>query len=60
MELIKPGGIINYYEFSSDFDTPINRILDASGSRNVEIINKRYVKSRSPGVWHVSIDAQIN
>jgi tRNA (guanine37-N1)-methyltransferase len=60
MKLIKPGGIINYYEFSSDFDTPINRIVDAAGSRNVEIINKRNVKSRSPGVWHVSIDAKIN
>ncbi|PKL68609.1 MAG: class I SAM-dependent methyltransferase family protein [Methanobacteriales archaeon HGW-Methanobacteriales-1] len=60
MELIKPGGIINYYEFSSDFDTPIQRIIDAAGPREVEILNKRHVKSRSPGVWHMGIDARIN
>lgn len=60
MDLIKPGGIINYYEFSSDFDTPIRRIIDAAGPRKVEILNKRHVKSTSPGVWHVGIDARIN
>jgi tRNA (guanine37-N1)-methyltransferase len=60
MELIKPGGVINYYEFSSDFDTPIQRIIDAAGPRKVEILNKRHVKSRSPGVWHMGIDTRIN
>ncbi|MDP3033949.1 MAG: class I SAM-dependent methyltransferase family protein [Methanobacteriaceae archaeon] len=60
MELIKPGGIINYYEFSSDFYTPIQRIIDAAGPRKVEILNKRHVKSRSPGIWHMGIDARIN
>ncbi len=60
VELIKPGGVINYYEFSSDFDKPIQRIIDAAGPRKVEILNKRHVKSRSPGVWHMGIDARIN
>lgn len=60
VELIKPGGVINYYEFSSDFDTPIQRIIDAAGPRKVEILNKRHVKSRSPGVWHMGIDARIH
>lgn len=59
VELIKPSGIINYYEFSSDFETPIKRIIDAAGPREVEILNKRHVKSRSPGVWHMGIDARI-
>lgn len=60
MDLVKPGGIINYYEFSSDFDTPIQHIIDAAGSRDVEILDRRKVKSRSPGVWHIAIDARIN
>ena len=60
IELVKPGGIINYYEFSSDFETPIQHIINAAGHRHVEILNKRHVKSRSPGVWHIAIDACIN
>lgn len=59
MKLIKPGGIINYYEFSSNFEKPIQRIVNAAGPRKVEILNKRHVKSRSPGVWHMGIDARI-
>lgn len=58
-ELINPNGILHYYEFASDYETPIQRIKDSAKKRKVNILNKRHVKSRSPGVWHVGIDAQI-
>ncbi len=60
IKLVKPGGVINYYEFSKDLETPIRHIHEFAGSRSVEILNKKYVKSRSPGIWHVAIDARIN
>ncbi|MCK9151262.1 class I SAM-dependent methyltransferase [Methanobacterium alcaliphilum] len=59
LELISPGGILHYYEFASDYETPINRIKSSAKNRKVKILNKRHVKSRSPGVWHVGIDVQI-
>lgn len=57
---LKPGGILHYYEFSSCFEKPVERIKRAAGSREVEILDKRRVKSRSPGVWHVGIDALVS
>ena len=56
---IKPGGIIHYYEFSEGFEKPIARLKDAAYPRQVEIIDKRKVRSRSPGKWHMGIDARI-
>jgi tRNA (guanine37-N1)-methyltransferase len=57
---LKPGGIINYYQFSRDFEEPAERIKTAAKTRKVKILGQRKVKSRSPGVWHVAIDAQIS
>lgn len=59
IEHLKPGGVLHYYQFSSDFDEPVKRIKAAARLRRVEILDKRRVKSRSPGVWQVGIDAQI-
>jgi tRNA (guanine37-N1)-methyltransferase len=59
VEHLKPGGVLHYYQFSSDFDEPVRRIKTAARLRRVEILDKRRVKSRSPGVWHVGIDAKI-
>ena len=56
---IKHGGIIHYYEFSEGFEKPIVRLKDAAYPRQVEIIDKRKVRSRSPGKWHMGIDARI-
>lgn len=56
---LKPGGVIHYYEFSSNYNTPINRIIETAKPREVEILNSRKVKSKSPGVWHIGIDAMI-
>ena len=56
---LKPGGTLHYYQFSRDFEDPIKKIEIAANPRQVDILDKRKVKSRSPGVWHVAIDAQI-
>ncbi|MFB2623472.1 class I SAM-dependent methyltransferase [Methanothermobacter marburgensis] len=56
---VRDGGIIHYYEFSRDFETPVKRLRDAAAPFKVEILDRRRVKSRSPGVWHIGIDARI-
>ncbi|WP_414470197.1 class I SAM-dependent methyltransferase [Methanobacterium sp. ACI-7] len=63
MEIVKPGGIIHYHESVPDllkFKRPPQRIIDAAGDRDVEILKKRIIKKYSPGVYHVVIDAKIN
>jgi tRNA (guanine37-N1)-methyltransferase len=57
---LKPGGTLNYYQFSRDFEDPIKRVKKAAYPRQVEVLGMRKVKSRSPKVWHVAIDARIN
>lgn len=59
MKSIKDGGIIHYYEFSDDFEKPVERLKKAAYPREVEILDKRKVKSRSPGKWHIGIDARV-
>lgn len=59
MSSIKDNGIIHYYEFSGDFQKPIQRLEKAAYPRKVEVLNKRKVRSRSPGIWHMGIDARI-
>jgi Predicted methyltransferase len=59
MQHIKPGGIIHYYEFSESFEKPITRLEEAAYPRKVEILDKRKVRSRSPGKWHMGIDARV-
>ena len=56
---LKSGGILHYYEFASDYKVPVERIVETANPRNVEILNVRKVKSRSPGVWHMAVDAKI-
>ncbi|MCC7551687.1 MAG: class I SAM-dependent methyltransferase family protein [Methanobacterium sp.] len=59
VEHLKPGGTLHYYQFSRDFEDPVKRVKKAAYPRQVEILDMRKVKSRSPGVWHVAIDAKI-
>lgn len=59
MKSIKDGGIIHYYEFADDFKKPIEKLEKAAYPRKVEVLNKRKVRSRSPGIWHMGIDARI-
>lgn len=56
---VKNGGIIHYYEFSECFEKPVERIKNTAYPRKVEILDKRKVRSRSPGKWHIGIDARI-
>jgi tRNA (guanine37-N1)-methyltransferase len=56
---LKEGGVLNYYEFNHDVSAVPNSIINAAGSRETEILDIRKVKSRSPGVWHVGVDAKI-
>ncbi|MDL2246384.1 class I SAM-dependent methyltransferase family protein [Methanobrevibacter sp. OttesenSCG-928-K11] len=61
ISLIKDNGIINYYEFSDSYGQGIERIQKAANKKNkkVEIKTTRKVKSSSPGMWHIAIDAKI-
>lgn len=61
MKLISNNGIINYYEFSNSYGQGIERLQKAAKKENkkVEILNTRKVKSSSPGMWHVAIDAKV-
>jgi len=59
MDIIKDGGIIHYYEFARNFETPIKHLIEAAQPSKVKILHKRMVKSKSPGVWQIAIDAKI-
>lgn len=61
VNLIKDGGIINYYEFSDSYEQGIKRLENAccEVGKEVEIVNTRKVKSTSPGEWHIAIDGKI-
>ena len=59
MKSVKSGGIIHYYEFSEDFEKPVERLKKAAYPRKVEILDKRKVRSKSPGKWHMGFDAKI-
>ncbi|MEN4005949.1 MAG: class I SAM-dependent methyltransferase family protein [Methanobacteriaceae archaeon] len=41
------------------FETPIERLKKVAYPRKVEILDKKKVRSRSPGKWHIGIDARI-
>jgi tRNA G37 N-methylase Trm5 len=40
-------------------DDPIQSIKNSAKDRQVEILDKRKVKSTRPGEWHVAVDARI-
>ncbi|WP_455644949.1 class I SAM-dependent methyltransferase [Methanosphaera sp.] len=56
---LNKNGILNYYEFSSDYETVINRVKEIACPRETEVLNIRKVKSQSPGVWHIGLDIKI-
>ena len=56
------GGVIHYHESVPDkfkFIRPVDRIKKAAVGRKVKVLNRRIIKTYSPGVYHVVIDAQI-
>jgi tRNA (guanine37-N1)-methyltransferase len=56
---LKSGGVIHYYEFASEYKIPIEKIIETAYPRKVEVLNCKKVKSKSPGIWHMGIDARI-
>jgi tRNA (guanine37-N1)-methyltransferase len=59
MNSLKSGGEIHYYEFASEYQVPVKRIIETAYPRKVEVLNTRKVKSKSPGIWHMGVDARI-
>lgn len=63
LSLKDEGGVIHYHESVPDkikFIRPVDRIKKAAEGHDVEILNKRIIKTYSPGVYHVVVDARIN
>ena len=61
ISLINDGGIIHYYEFSNSYNQGIERIekiVNKYGMKS-EVLSSRKVKSSSPEMWHIVIDAKI-
>jgi tRNA (guanine37-N1)-methyltransferase len=56
---LKNGGMVHYYEFSRSLDQSVENVRKAANPFSVKILGKRIVKSRSPGVWQVGVDARI-
>ncbi|MGF7117999.1 class I SAM-dependent methyltransferase [Methanobacterium oryzae] len=59
MYSIKDGGVIHYYEFAESFEKPIERLKKAAYPRKIQVLDKRKVRSRSPGKWHMGIDVKV-
>lgn len=61
ISLTSNGGILHYYEFSDSYNKAtqrIEKIANKYGMTSI-ILATRKVKSSSPGMWHIVIDAKI-
>lgn len=56
---LKECGILHYYQFASNFENVIEKLEKGVYPRKVKLLAKRKVKSKSPGVWHMGIDAVL-
>lgn len=64
LDALKPGGVVHMHETTPEdllWDRPVSRLENAAASRDrdVEILDRRQVKSHSEGVWHVVVDARV-
>lgn len=60
--LLKSGGVIHYHETCPNDllpDRPVQRLREAAKGDRVEVLRSKAVKSYSPGVSHVVIDARF-
>ncbi len=60
--LKEEGGVIHYHESVPDklkFTRPVDRIKEAAQDHEVKILNKKIIKTYSPGVYHVVVDAWV-
>lgn len=62
VRLVRDRGVIHYHETCPCEllpDRPISRLKSAVGDGDIEVIGIREVKSYSPGVSHVVVDARV-
>jgi tRNA wybutosine-synthesizing protein 2 len=64
LDSLRPGGVVHYHETSPEsrlWERPVGRLEDAAHTRGreVEITDRRQVKSYGEGVWHVVVDARV-
>jgi len=65
MKILRPeGGVVHYHENCPEEiipERPYRRIERAAGESGFRVVKKdiRWVKSYSPGVWHVVVDAEV-
>ncbi len=57
---LNKGGILNYYEFSSDYESVLERVRSIASPRSTKVIDIRKVKSQKPGVWHIGLSIKID
>ncbi|QLG49649.1 class I SAM-dependent methyltransferase [Natrinema halophilum] len=64
LEALVPGGVVHYHEATPEpllWDRPLERLERAAdeAGRELEVLEKRRVKSHSAGVAHVVVDARF-
>ncbi|USZ69626.1 class I SAM-dependent methyltransferase family protein [Halorussus salilacus] len=62
---LKPGGVVHLHEATPEellWNRPVSRLHAAASERGreVEVLDRRRVKSHSEGVWHVVVDARVD
>lgn len=61
--LKEEGGVIHYHESVPDklkFIRPVERVKKVADGHKVEILNRKIIKTYSPGVFHVVVDAWVH
>jgi tRNA wybutosine-synthesizing protein 2 len=62
---LRPGGVVHLHEATPEaelWERPVARLREAAArhDRTVEVLDRRVVKSHSPGVDHVVVDARVD
>ncbi|WP_458187774.1 class I SAM-dependent methyltransferase [Haladaptatus sp. NG-WS-4] len=62
---LEPGGVVHLHETTPEnrlWERPVGRLRDTASDhgREIEVIDRRKVKSHSEGVWHVVVDAKVD
>ncbi|MEF8843741.1 MAG: class I SAM-dependent methyltransferase family protein [Haloarculaceae archaeon] len=65
LDALGPGGVVHLHEATPEaelWERPVARLREAADrhGRGVEVLDRRVVKSHSPGVEHVVVDARMD
>jgi tRNA wybutosine-synthesizing protein 2 len=65
LSALDPGGVVHMHETTPEnrlWERPVSRLESAAREREreVEVLDRRRVKSHSEGVWHVVVDARVD